>query len=62
MDRKNVATLRTYCRETKSLKSWLFTSKKPCPCWKNAENGAFLAHLEPEIWLIEVAYFSAATE
>ncbi len=29
---------------------------------KNAQNGAFLAHPEPEILLIEVAYFSAATE
>ncbi len=49
-------------KKPKVLKSWFFTSKKPCPAAKNAENGAFLAHPEPEILLIEVAYFSAATE
>jgi hypothetical protein len=63
MDRKNVATLRTCCRETKSAKKLVFLpKKKPVHAAKNAENGAFLAHLELEILLIEVAYFSAATE
>jgi hypothetical protein len=47
----------------KVLKSWFFYLKKsPVHAAKNAENGAFLAHLEPEILLIEAAYFSAATE
>jgi hypothetical protein len=47
----------------KVVKSWFFLSQKsPAHAAKNAENGAFLAHLEPEILLIEVAYFSAATE
>jgi hypothetical protein len=46
----------------KVLKSWFFTSKKPFLAAKNAENGVFIAHPEPEILLIEVAYFSAATE
>ncbi len=36
--------------------------KSPVLAAKNAENGAFLAHPEPEILLIEVAYFSAVTE
>ncbi len=36
--------------------------KSPAHAAKNAENGAFLAHLELEILLIEVAYFLAATE
>jgi hypothetical protein len=31
-----------------------FTSKSPAHAAKNAENSAFLAHLEPEILLIEV--------
>jgi hypothetical protein len=62
MDRKNVATLRTCCQETKSAKKLVFTSKSPVLAAKIAENGAFLAHPEPEILLIEVAYFSAATE
>jgi hypothetical protein len=55
--------LRTCCRETKSCKKLVFLSQKsPAHAAKKAENGAFLAHLEPEILLIEVAYFSAATE
>ncbi len=63
MDRKNVATLQTCCRETKSAKKLVFYLKKAIVlAAKNAENGAFLAHPEPEILLIEVAYFSAATE
>ncbi len=63
MDRKNVATLRTCCRETKSAKKAGFLPQKsPVLAAKNGENGAFLAHPEPEILLIEVAYFSAATE
>ncbi len=61
MDRKNVATLRTCCWETKSAKKLVFYLKKALAA-KNAENGAFLAHPEPEILLIEIAYFSAATE
>ncbi len=60
MDRKYVATLRTCCRETKSAS--FLPQKSPVLAVKNAENGAFLAHPEPEILLIEVAYFSAATE
>jgi hypothetical protein len=46
----------------KVLKSCFFTSKSPVLAAKNAKNGAFLAHPEPEILLIEVAYFSAPTE
>ncbi len=46
----------------KVLKSWFLPQKSPVHAAKNAENGAFLAHPEPEILLIEVAYFSAATE
>jgi hypothetical protein len=46
----------------KVLKSWFLPQKSPVHAAKNAENGAFLAHPEPEILLIEVAYFLAATE
>ncbi len=47
----------------KVVKSWFFLPQKShAHAAKNAENGAFLAYLGPEIWLIEVAYFSAATE
>jgi hypothetical protein len=49
-------------KKPKVLKSWFFLQKSPVLAAKNAENGAFLAHPEPEILLIEVAYFSAATE
>jgi hypothetical protein len=47
-DRKNVATLQTCCREIKSCKKLVFYLKKAL---------SILAHLEPEILLIEVAYF-----
>ncbi len=46
----------------KVVKSWFLPQKSPAHAAKNAENGAFLAHLEPKILLIEVAYFSAAAE
>ncbi len=45
----------------KVVKSFL-PQKSPAHAVTNAENGAFLAHLELEILLIEVAHFSAATE
>ncbi len=49
--------------KSKVVKSWFFLPQwSPVHAAKNAKNGAFLAHLEPEILLIEVAYFSAATE
>ncbi len=46
----------------KVVKSWFLPQKSPAHVVKNAENGAFLALLEPETLLIEVAYFSAAIE
>jgi hypothetical protein len=46
----------------KVLKAGFLPQKSPVLAAKNAKNGAFLAHPEPEILLIEVAYFSAATE
>ncbi len=52
---------RPAAEKPKVLKSFL-PQKSPVQAAKNAENGAFLAHPEPEILLIEVAYFSAATE
>jgi hypothetical protein len=48
MDRKNVATLRTSCRETKNAKKLGFLPQKsPVHAAKNAENSAFLVHPEP---------------
>ncbi len=46
----------------KKPKAGFLPQKSPVLAAKNAENGAFLAHPKPEILLIEVAYFSAATE
>jgi hypothetical protein len=48
-------------RNQKLQKAGFLPQKIPVHAAKNAENGAFLAHLEPKILLIEVAYFSAAT-
>ncbi len=46
----------------KVVKTGFLPWKNPAHAAKNAKNSAFLAHLEPEILLIEVAYFSAETE
>ncbi len=40
----------------------IVAQKSPAHSGLNAENGAFLAHLEPKIEGVEVAYCSVATE
>jgi hypothetical protein len=54
---ENVRLCGPVAEKLKVQKAGFLPQKTPVPAAKNAENGALLAYPEPEILLIEVAYF-----